>query len=96
MASNPPEPNKSTKASIFRSPLALVGIAVVIAIMLFYTQTNKLDKAARQASSQAPATKTGTRNGPSAAELIPVTTGGAGGDTSLGGTPSLGGGAHHH
>ncbi len=75
-------------------PIWGIIIALLLAIMLLVSYVNKNGPMAKQASSQAVTTQSAPHLGPSAAELIPVITGGAGGSTSLGGNSSLGGGSH--
>lgn len=70
-------------------------IALLLAIMLLVSYINKSGPMAKQTSSQTVATQSAPHLGPSAAELIPVITGGAGASTSLGGNSSLGGGSYH-
>ena len=77
----------------FSHPIWGIIIAFLLAIMLLVSYVNK-DPMAKQTSSQAVTTQSAPHLGPSAAELIPVITGGAGDSTSLGGNSSLGGGSH--
>jgi hypothetical protein len=78
----------------FSHPIWGIIIALLLAIMLLVSYVNKNGPVVKQTSSQAVTTQSASHSGPSAAELIPVITGGAGASTSLGGNSSLGGGSH--
>lgn len=77
----------------FSHPIWGIIIALLLAIMLLVSYVNKNGPVAKQ-TSQAVTSQSAPHSGPSAAELIPVITGGAGASTSLGGNSSLGGGSH--
>lgn len=78
----------------FSHPIWGIIIALLLAIMLLVSYVDKNSPVAKQTSSRAVTTQSAPHLGPSAAELIPVITGGAGASTSLGGSSSLGGGSH--
>jgi len=80
----------------FAHPIWGIVIAVLLALMLLvsYVNENENESVAKQMSSQADNIQSARHLSPQAAELIPVITGGAGANTSLGGNSSLGGGSH--
>lgn len=72
----------------------MVLLVLASALILGFWSNNDRSSPTKQTGSQRPTVQAPSSASPSAAELIPIITGGAGGNTSLGGNVSLGGGSH--
>jgi len=88
-----PEPGIKKKAPpIFTSGFAVIVVLVLVA--LFFLAFSRTEQHAAKEDSSRGMTSTDTKR-PTAGELLPPLTGGAGGSTSLGGGSSLGGSGTH-
>ena len=80
------------------SKLKVVGgvlIAFLIVVALFMLREREVVTTDKTPSPPGVFAPSGTNSKPTAAEMVPIYTGGAGGNSSLGGTSAVGGGTHH-